>query len=280
MKKIISFVLAFSLIFSAFALSSSAEGYKKEMPEQKEYGFITANDGAKIEYAIYGKMDAEPLLLLPCNGNDMHNFDDTVLPEFAEHFKVITVSPRGTGNSERGEGKLTFEVESDDLVCLLDQLGIEKTHIFGFSDGGNLGLVFTTEHQERVSSLIPMGANINPWGTKITNQIGIVFEYIVLCIQAKNTDDPAIKLKRDIQGMMVDQPGLKFKDLKNINVPVLNIYGQGDMMYRCHSMLITKSIPGAKGLMVKGGGHSSCFDYTDTILLPNILDFYSSIGVI
>lgn len=277
MKKVISFVLALCFALSFFALTASAEEYATEMPEQKAYGFITARDGAKIEYAIYGDMDAEPLVMLPCNGNDMHNFDDTLLPEMAEHFKVITVSPRGTGASERGEGALTFDVESDDLLCMLDELGIEKTHIFGFSDGGNLAIVFTVQHGDRVLSLVPMGANINAWGTKITNQIGIVFEYWMLCIEAKNTNDPAVMLRRDIQGMMVGQPNLRFKDLKNINVPTLNIFGQGDMMYRTHSKLITKSIPGAKELMVRGGGHSSCFDYTHEILLPEILEFYEDI---
>jgi len=160
---------------------------------------------------------------------------------------------------------------------MLDELGIEKTHLFGFSDGGNLAIVFTVQHGDRVLSLIPMGANINAWGTKITNQIGIVFEYWILCIKAKMTNDPAVALKRDIQGMMVGQPNLTFKDLKNINVPTLNIFGQGDMMYRSHSKKITKSIPGAEELMVKGGGHSSCFDYTHEILLPRILEFYESL---
>ena len=280
MKKVLCIILSMCFIFSVFSVAgigSAAETYKTEMPEQKEHGFITARDGAKIEYAIYGNLNAEPLVMLPCNGNDMHNFDGTLLPEMAEHFKVITVSPRGTGQSERGEGELTFDVESDDLLCLLDELGIEKTHLFGFSDGGNLAIVFTVQHGDRVLSLIPMGANINDRGTKFTNQIGIVFEYWILCIQAKFSDDPAIALKRDIQGMMVGQPNLEFKDLKKINVPTLNIYGQSDMMYRTHSKKITKSIPGAKELMVKGGGHSSCFDYTHEILLPEILSFYESI---
>ena len=277
MKRVIGLVLAFCFAFSFFALTSSAEEYATEMPEQKYHGFITARDGAKIEYAIYGDMEAEPLVMLPCNGNDMHNFDDTLLPEMAKHFKVITVSPRGTGASERGDGALTFDVESDDLLCMLDELGLGKTHLFGFSDGGNLAIVFTVQHGDRVLSLIPMGANINAWGTKITNQIGIVFEYWMLCIKAKNTNDPAVMLKRDIQGMMVGQPDLRFRDLKNINVPTLNIFGQSDMMYRTHSKLITKSIPGAKELMVRGGGHSSCFDYTHEILLPEILEFYEDI---
>lgn len=278
MKKSVSLLLVFAILVTSFAMftfQASAEEYAIQMPEIKEHGFITARDGAKIEYGIYGNLTKDVLIMLPCNGNDMHNFDGTLLPELSEHFKVITVSPRGTGQSERGEGELTFDVEADDLLCLLDELEIEKAHFYGFSDGGNLALVFASKHTDRVLSLIPMGANINDRGTKFTNQIGIVFEYWILCIKAHFTDDPAVKLKRDIQGMMVGQPTLKFKDLEKINAPTLNIYGQSDMMYRSHSKKITNSIPGARELMVKGGGHSSCFDYTHEILLPAILGFYT-----
>lgn len=283
MKRITAFTSAFALILtflSLFSANTSAETYEKDMPEQLQYGFITASDGAKIEYAIYGDMSAQPLIMLPCNGNSMHNFDGSVLPELAKHFKVITVSPRSTGNSERGTSKLTFDTESDDLLCLLDELSIEKTHIFGFSDGGNLAIVFTLQHQDRVLSLTAMGANINTMGTKLTNQIGIVFEYAMLCVKAKFTSDSETALKRDIQGMMVGQPKLKFKDLKEITVPTLNIYGESDMMYRCHSKMITKSIPNAQELMVEGGGHSSCFKFSDTVILPKMLDFYGSIGAL
>lgn len=278
MKKLLSLFLAFVIMatgFTAFSVASSAEEYANEMPEIKEHSFITARDGAKMEYGIYGDLTKDVLIMLPCNGNDMHNFDNTLLPELSKHFKVITFSPRGTGMSERGEGELTFDVEADDLLCLMDELGIEKAHFYGFSDGGNLALVFASKYTDRVSSLIPMGANINDRGTKITNQAGIVIEYWILCIKAYFTDDPAIKLQRDIKGMMVGQPTLKFKDLEKINVPTLNIFGESDMMYRTHSKRITKSIPGAQELMVKGGGHSSCFDYTHEILLPAILEFYA-----
>ncbi|MDD6276306.1 MAG: alpha/beta fold hydrolase [Clostridia bacterium] len=283
LKRFISAVLAFSMLLPLTLCASAEEAenqeeqtvYEHEMPELKEYGFVDS-DGVKIEYGIYGDLDAEPLVLLPCNGNGMHSFDGNVLPELAKHFKVIDISPRGCGNSDRGEGKLTFEVESEDLVNVLDYLNIDKAHIFGFSDGANLGFVFTVAHPERVLSLVAMSANINMWGTNPWDEIEIIFKYIAYSIKAFFTKDPADELKRDIEGMMVCQPNLTFCDLKKINVPVLNIYGEHDMIMRWHSKLITK-FSGAQELMVIGGGHSTCFRYTDTILLPRILEFYDSI---
>ncbi len=280
MKKFISFVLTFCFVFSLFSvfgINSSAEEYSTEMPEIKEYGFVTVEDGVKIEYGIYGDTAAEPMVLLPCNGGDMHNLDGSVLPELSEHFKVITVSPRGTGNSERGECELTFEVEANDLKCMLDELGIEKAHFFGYSDGGNLAIVFAVNYPDRVLSLVPVGANISPWGTKINSQLPIVTKYIKYCIEAKRTGDPQIAIKRDIQKMMVTQPSLKFKDLKKITAPTLNVFADDDMMYPWHSKRITRSIPGAQELRIPDSGHSDILEFKDE-LFGKMFDFYKSIG--
>lgn len=268
--KAISFVLLFSFLFSVSPVGFADES---TVPEMIDYGFVDCGD-AKIEYGIYGLENGEPLLLLPPNGGDMHSLDGSILPEMSKHFKVITVSPRGTGNSDWVEGTMNFETFAEDLVKVLDYLKIEKTRIFGFSDGGNLGIVFTLAHQERVESLVVMGSNINTFGTNTFDQIQITYQYIVLCVEAWITGDEETKIRRDIKGMMVGQPSLTFKDISAIKVPVLNIYGEHDMIQRWHSKMITKSIEGAEELMVVGGGHSTCFDYTDTVINPALLDFY------
>ena len=263
-------MLLISLLLNYMPFVSANESY---VPEMHEYGFADCGD-IKIEYGIYGIDDGVPLLLLPPNGGDMHCFDESILPEMAKHFKVITVSPRGTGNSGWAEGTMNFEAMAEDLLKLLDFLEIEKTNIFGFSDGGNLGIVFTLAHQERVESLVIMGSNINTWGTNTFDQIGIIFEYCFLCIEAMINDDDETKIRRDIQGMMVGQPNLTFRDISAIKVPVLNIYGENDMIQRWHSKMITRSIEGAEELMIIGGGHSTCFEYTETVINPALLEFY------
>lgn len=268
--KSVSIILVLSLIFCIAPVGFAEES---SVPEQIGYGFVDCGD-AKIEYGIYGQPDGEPLLLLPPNGGDMHSLDDSILPEMSEHFKVITVSPRGTGNSDWVEGTMNFETMSEDLVKLLDTLEIEKTNIFGFSDGGNLGFVFTLAHQDRVKSLVVMGSNINTWGTNTFDQIQITYQYIILCIEAWLYDDDEIARRRDIKGMMVGQPSLTFEDIAQIKVPVLNIYGEHDMIKRSHSKRITRSIEGAQELMIIGGGHSTCFEFTDEIINPALLEFY------
>ncbi len=267
--RVLSLVLAVVLMLGIMPISSAQDS----AVEQLAYEVVNLN-GVNIEYGIYGQPDGEPLLLLPPNGGDMHSFDGSILPEMSKHFKVICMSPRATGNSDWVEGAMTFEAMSEDIDALLDYLNIEKTKIFGFSDGGNLGVVFTLAHQERVEALAIMGSNINTFGTNTFDQIQITYQYIILCIEAWLYDDPEYARRRDIKGMMVGQPSLTFKDISAIKVPVFNIYGEHDMIQRWHSKKITRSIEGAKELMIVGGGHSSCFDQTETVINPALLDFY------
>ncbi len=266
--RITALFLALSMVLCLSPVSCAAD-----MPEMIASGFVDCGD-IDMEYGIYGVAGGEPLLLLPPNGGNMHSFDGNILPEMSKHFMVITVSPRGAGNSGWAEGTMNFETMSEDLVKLLDYLKVEKTNIFGFSDGGNLGVVFTLAHQDRVKSLAIMGSNINTLGTNTIDQIGITIEYFYFYIKALITNDENDKIKRDTVGMMVGQPSLTFKDISAIKIPVLNIYGENDMIQRWHSKMITRSIDGAKEIMIVGGGHSSCFDYTDTVINPALLEFY------
>lgn len=274
MKKLLCFTAAFITLLFSCNINSYADNTKRKVIEPDVYEIADIN-GTVIEYAVYNNSYTDTVLLLPSNGSDMHSFDGDVLPYLVDIYKVITVSPRGTGKSGRGVGKLTFDLMCRDYIELLDYLNVEKVKIFGFSDGGNSGLIMALNYPDVVSRLAIMGANINTMGTKPFTQLGIFTEYHYLKIKSlitQNTDD---SIKADIQGLMVRQPDLKFSDLNCIKIPVLNIYGQWDMIKRSHSKRITKSIPDCRELMIIGGEHSSCFQYTDSVIAPALLEFFS-----
>ncbi|MBQ9552118.1 MAG: alpha/beta hydrolase [Clostridia bacterium] len=275
MKHLSVFLIA-AILLASFGFCVWAAPNEAVDPTQPfETGFVTSGD-ASLEYARYGDPLKESLVLISGNKSDMHGMDGC-LKYFTPFFSVLTVSNRATGNSTRGTGKLTFDVMADDLCAVLDALGVEKTHLLGFSDGGNLTLVFAVNHPDRVLSLVPMSANINPFGTKPIKQIGICSNYFWKCVNAARTHDPEAERLRDIQGLMVREPQLRFRDLKSINAPTLNIYGENDMMRRSHSRRITRSIPGAKELMMTGVGHGVDWEQA----LPAIYEFYhSELGIV
>ena len=49
---------------------------------------------------------------------------------------------------------------AQDLKTLLDTLGIQKAHILGFSDGGNLAIKFALMFPTYVDKVILNGANV------------------------------------------------------------------------------------------------------------------------
>ena len=250
--------------------------FDHSMPSVVETGFVDSNT-ARIEYAVYGLTDedAPVLLLCPPNGGDMHAYDWDILPEMSHYYKCIAVSPRATGNSSHGDGEITFDKMSDDLCSVLDYLGVtKKVDIYGFSDGGNLGLNFAVRHGDRLNRLAILGSNINPFGTKVGTELGIIWQWICLSVEAAITHDPETARRRDIKKLMVTEPRMTFADIATITAPVLNMYGENDMIQRRHSKKISKTIPDCIDLLLWGQNHGADSETIDNIILPTLVDFY------
>ena len=107
-----------------------------------------------------------PLILLHGNGESSGYFVNQI-DRFANEYRVIAVDTRGHGASPRGNKPFTLETFADDLKNLLDSLNIEKANILGFSDGGNIAVIFALKYPERVASLVLNGANLFPRGLKV-----------------------------------------------------------------------------------------------------------------
>lgn len=60
---------------------------------------------------------------------------------------------------------------AEDLNVFMNEHEIEKAHLLGFSDGGNIALIVALKYPERVDKLILNGANLNTKGVKPSVQI-------------------------------------------------------------------------------------------------------------
>lgn len=115
-------------------------------------------DGASIYYEIVGKQDALPLLLLHGGIGTIEDFNSLV-PSLGAQFRVIGIDSRGHGRSTLGEAKLTYQRLEQDVVGILQHLGIEKTSVLGFSDGGIVGYRLMASETVAVPKLITIGAS-------------------------------------------------------------------------------------------------------------------------
>lgn len=190
-----------------------------------------------------------PLILLHGNGEDVSYFAHQMEP-FAKHFRVIAIDTRGHGQTPRGNAPFTIRQFAEDLLGFMDQHSIEKAHILGFSDGGNIALVFAMAHPERVEKLILDGANLDAAGVKRSIQIPIEIGYRIAKIFAGKS--PEAKKNAELLGLMVNDPNVKPEELARIQCPTLVIAGSKDMIKEGHTRLIARSIPGAQMVIIPG----------------------------
>ena len=202
-----------------------------------------------IQLNYYEQGSGFPLILLHGNGEDMTYFSNQV-DEFSNIFRVIAVDTRGHGRSPRGEAPFTIRQFAEDLKCFMDGLSIEKAHILGFSDGGNIAMCFALKYPERVEKLILNGANLFPRGVKAYAQIPITLGYYAARLFAKKS--PEAKYQAELLGLMVNDPFIKPNELSRITHPTLVIAGDRDLIKESHTRLICDSLPNGQLAIIPG----------------------------
>ena len=78
------------------------------------------------------------------------------LHRLASFSRLITFDKRGTGLSDRvpDDQLPTLETRMDDLRAVMDAVGSERAALFGYSEGGNMCMLFAASHPERTVALV------------------------------------------------------------------------------------------------------------------------------
>lgn len=193
--------------------------------------------------------DGEPLVLLHGNGEDGTYFAHQIA-HFSQRFRVLALDTRGHGKSPRGEAPFTIRQFTRDLLAFLDARGIERAHLLGFSDGGNIALVFALAHPERVGKLVLNGANLNARGVKRSVQVPIELGYRMARLFAGLS--AKARANAEMLGLMVNDPNVAPEELAALTAPTLVIAGENDMIREDHTRLIAERIPNARLAFVPG----------------------------
>ncbi|MEJ6388115.1 alpha/beta fold hydrolase [Gymnodinialimonas ulvae] len=114
--------------------------------------FVTAADGVKLAYDDQGQGAA--LLCLPGLTRNMDDFEP-VLAAYNDRARVIRMDFRGRGASDHADfATYTPMQEAQDVVVLLDHLGLDKVCILGTSRGGLVALMLAVTARARLSGVI------------------------------------------------------------------------------------------------------------------------------
>lgn len=202
-----------------------------------------------IDHFFIEKGQGEALILLHGNSENCDYFQGQT-DEFARFFHVYAIDTRGHGKTPRGNAPFTIRQFADDLLDFMDAHQIGKAHLLGFSDGGNIAMIFAMKHPDRVNRLILNGANLDAKGVKSSVQIPIEIGYRIAKIFARISQ--TAKLNAERLGLMVNDPNVPSEELVKIQAKTLVIAGTNDMIKDEHTRLIAQSIPDAQLVILEG----------------------------
>src|SRR5437016_5402959 len=110
--------------------------------------------GIEINYTAQGS--GPPVTLVHGVGADFQSWD-AIAESLARTHQVIRMDLRGHGQSSR-IATCSLEDFLDDVVLVLDTLGIARTHLVGFSLGGMIAQGVALAHPERIQKLALISA--------------------------------------------------------------------------------------------------------------------------
>jgi len=124
-------------------------------------GYITASDGVRIHYFELGR--GTPVVLI--HGYTANAEGKWIKPGIAQALavdhRVVAIDARGHGLSDKPHDPSMYGPRmARDVVELMDELGIGRAHVHGYSMGGSLLTQLLIHHPDRVVTAIYGGSGV------------------------------------------------------------------------------------------------------------------------
>ena len=212
-------------------------------------------NGIKLYYEIYGS--GKPLVLIHGNGDSIAGLTAQI-KYFSSKYKVIVMDSRGHGKSGLGTERLNYIQMTNDLNALLNHLDIRNADIFGWSDGGILGLMLAIKHPEKINKLALMGAYLRPDQTAIHAWVKPLLDGAAKHVEAmrvkKDTSDNW-GLQKQRLDLLMTQPNIDVQSLHQIKAPILVIAGDRDVIRLEHTIEIFQNLNNSHLAILPGQTH-------------------------
>ncbi|EJQ92791.1 alpha/beta fold hydrolase (plasmid) [Bacillus mycoides] len=216
-------------------------------------------DGSSLYYNVKGK--GIPIVFIHPPVLTCVNFEYQI-EKLSKDFKVIAFDIRGHGKSEYSRQPITYPLIAQDIRRLLDHLEVKKAFICGYSTGSSVALEFLLTYVESALGGILIGGMSEVRDGYLKNKISLgvklaktgAVSFLALSISWGNSNTHKLfrkmfKEARKGNAQNIEQYyrySLHYNctnQLRNIELPVLLVYGKKDNSFYDHAKLLHGNLP-------------------------------------
>jgi pimeloyl-ACP methyl ester carboxylesterase len=233
--------------------------------------------GVRIHYVESGA--GAPVVLIHGWSADSQMWD-SLRTQLAPKYRVIAMDCRGHGKSGKPHEPGAYGIEMvNDVVRLLDHLGIERANVVGYSMGGSIALKMLETRPERLLSVTSgasqgFRASDDQWDSLVVKKLLARMPLSQAMIESAPPGMPppspeqrammkqmdAAQDSRALGAQRAGNPGLyvDYKRLAERHVPVLLIVGGNDHPERFDEL--RKTLPNDTLVVIPGAQHGDAAD--------------------
>lgn len=221
--------------------------------------------GTRIFWETYGAAGAPPVVALHGAFGSISTMGAQIRALAPTH-RVLAIDSRGHNKSTQTADTLTYEMMTDDVVAVMDQVHMERADIVGWSDGGNIAIDLARRYPDRVRKVVAFGAVYNDHGvddetiasmrTAVPDDAGFAAVRASYARSNPNPDNWPVMFKQ-VQTLLLNEPRWTLDDLATIRAPVLLVNGEHDMVRLAHATEMKNAIPGARLEIILGAAHEA-----------------------
>ncbi len=163
----------------------------KTKPVIERSEFIEVEPNVRLHITDAG--EGRPIVLIPGwpLSDKMYEYQYNHLMN--ENFRVIAITLRGFGESDKPYGEYDYDVHALDILKVLSTLNIKDAVLGGFSMGGAIAIRFVSEYNtSQVSKLALFGAAAPIWTQRDDFPYNLPMSAVDDLINLNNTDRPQL----------------------------------------------------------------------------------------
>jgi pimeloyl-ACP methyl ester carboxylesterase len=242
-----------ALISASLLVATAACAREAEPPapptEPPAAGSRVEVNGMQMYYEVSG--NGAPLIVLHGAYMNIPSMG-AIIPKLAETHKVYALELQGHGRTTDIDRPITYAALADDVAAFMDKIGLAKADVFGYSMGGQAGLLLAIRHPEKVNKLVAASVayDLKGWQPVYTAAIPQMTVEMILGMPfaedyrrlAPNPNGFRALVEKLIA--LEKEPMALGAEVKALKTPVLIIAGDADVMTLEHSVALFKLLGG------------------------------------